>query len=330
MIGEKVKDRNLEALRREHKSKFKARNTSSVKNQWERGGAALEQTKEESRKEKLGEKQFGVKTGWKSSRLRTRKKGNVKFLVAALASLVLLSLALLLLYRFLSNMGTRDRSIDQISWESSQENIASAYVADSSSEWEVSDQEESASSASSADKEPENMTWTFEDVLALQVSSPGQGTSEQLSPTAEEIAERYGKASSGSVAKDGEEKALYLFYLSSGGGQIVKLYFNLIGDQYRLNTIRGEGLLSQSQSTHSDLWTEEDFQDFTVDKSAPSKNLQAVLERFGVPQVINKSADYKNQTTVYIKYKLKDGRYLYLEFVLSPTGDYELTRKSVY
>ena len=174
------------------------------------------------------------------------------------------------------------------------------------------------------------MTWTFEDVLALHVSSPGQGASEQLSPTAEEIAERYGKASSGSVAKDGEERALYLFYLSSGGGQIVKLYFNLIGDQYRLNTIRGEGLLSQSQSTHSDLWTEEDFQDFTVDKSAPSKNLQAVLERFGVLQVINKSADYKNQTTVYIKYKLKDQRYLYLEFVLSSTGDYELTRKSVY
>lgn len=325
-----MKDRNLEALRREHKSKFKARNTSSVKNQWERGGAALEQTKEESRKEKLGEKQFGVKSGWKSKRLRTRKKGNVKFLVAALASLVLLSLVFLLLYRFLSNMGTHDGSIDQISWESSQENIASAYVADSSSEWEASEPQVSASSASSADKEPENMTWTFEDVLALQVSSPGQGTSEQLSPTAEEIAERYGKASSGSVAKDGEEKALYLFYLSSGGGQIVKLYFNLIGDQYRLNTIRGEGLTSQSQLSHSDLWTEEDFQDFTVDKSAPSKNLQAVLERFGVPQVINKSADYKNQTTVYIKYKLKDGRYLYLEFVLSPTGDYELARKSVY
>lgn len=325
-----MKDRNLEALRREHKSKFKARNTSSVKNQRERGGAALEQTKEETRKDKLGEKQFGVKTGWKSRRLRTRKKRDVKFLVAALASLVLLSLAFLLLYRFLSNMGTRDRSIDQISWESSQENIASAYVADSSSEWEASEPQESASSASSADKEPENMTWTFEDVLALHVSSPGQGASEQLSPTAEEIAERYGKASSGSVAKDGEERALYLFYLSSGGGQIVKLYFNLIGDQYRLNTIRGEGLLSQSQSTHSDLWTEEDFQDFTVDKSAPSKNLQAVLERFGVLQVINKSADYKNQTTVYIKYKLKDGRYLYLEFVLSSTGDYELTRKSVY
>lgn len=325
-----MRDRNLEALRREHKSKFKARNTSSVKNQRERGGATLEQTKEEARKEKQGEKQLGVKSGWKSKTLRTRKKGNVKFLVTALASLVLLSLVLLLIYRFLSNMGTHDRSIDQISWESSQENIASAYVADSSSEWEVSDQEESASSASSADKEPENMTWTFEDVLALHVSSPGQGASEQLSLTAEEIAERYGKASSGSVAKDGEEKALYLFYLSSGGGQIVKLYFNLIGDQYRLNTIRGEGLTSQSQSSHSDLWTEEDFQDFTVDKSAPSKNLQAVLERFGVPQVINKSADYKNQTTVYIKYKLKDGRYLYLEFVLSPTGDYELTRKSIY
>lgn len=325
-----MKDRNLEALRREHKSKFKARNTSSVKNQRERGGATLEETKEETRKDKLGEKQFGVKTGWKSRRLRTRKKRDVKFLVAALASLVLLSLAFLLLYRFLSNMGTRDRSIDQISWESSQENIASAYVADSSSEWEASEPQESASSASSADKEPENMTWTFEDVLALHVSSPGQGASEQLSPTAEEIAERYGKASSGSVAKDGEERALYLFYLSSGGGQIVKLYFNLIGDQYRLNTIRGEGLLSQSQSTHSDLWTEGDFQDFTVDKSAPSKNLQAVLERFGVLQVINKSADYKNQTTVYIKYKLKDQRYLYLEFVLSSTGDYELTRKSVY
>ena len=325
-----MKDRNLEALRREHKSKFKARNTSSVKNQRERGGATLEQTKEEARKEKQGEKQLGVKSGWKSKTLRTRKKGNVKFLVTALASLVLLSLVLLLIYRFLSNMGTHDRSIDQISWESSQENIASAYVADSSSEWEVSDQEESASSASSADKEPENMTWTFEDVLALHVSSPGQGASEQLSLTAEEIAERYGKASSGSVAKDGEEKALYLFYLSSGGGQIVKLYFNLIGDQYRLNTIRGEGLTSQSQSSHSDLWTEEDFQDFTVDKSAPSKNLQAVLERFGVPQVINTSADYKNPTTVYIKYKLKDGRYLYLEFVLSPTGDYELTRKSIY
>ncbi|MCF1285059.1 hypothetical protein [Streptococcus sinensis] len=138
-----MKDRNLEALRREHKSKFKARNTSSIKNQRERGGAALEQTKEEARKEKLGDNQFGVKTGWKSKSLRTRKKGNIKFLVAALMSLVLLSLALLLLYRFLSNMGTRDRSIDQISWESSQENIASAYVADSSSsEWEASEQEE--------------------------------------------------------------------------------------------------------------------------------------------------------------------------------------------
>ena len=101
-----MKDRNLEALRREHKSKFKARNTSSVKNQRERG-VTLEQTKEEERKEKLGEKQFGVKTGWKSRRLRTRKKRDVKFLVAALASLVLLSLAFLLLYRFLSNMGTK-------------------------------------------------------------------------------------------------------------------------------------------------------------------------------------------------------------------------------
>ena len=40
-----MKDRNLEALRREHKSKFKARNISSVKNQRERGGAALEQIK---------------------------------------------------------------------------------------------------------------------------------------------------------------------------------------------------------------------------------------------------------------------------------------------
>lgn len=40
-----MKDRNLEALRREHKSKFKARNTSSIKNQRERVGAALEQTK---------------------------------------------------------------------------------------------------------------------------------------------------------------------------------------------------------------------------------------------------------------------------------------------
>lgn len=40
-----MKDRNLETLRREHKSKFKARNTSSVKNQRERGGADLEQTK---------------------------------------------------------------------------------------------------------------------------------------------------------------------------------------------------------------------------------------------------------------------------------------------
>ena len=58
-----MKDRNLEALRREHKSKFKARNTSSVKTQRERGGAALEQTKEEARKEKLGDNQFGFKTG---------------------------------------------------------------------------------------------------------------------------------------------------------------------------------------------------------------------------------------------------------------------------
>ena len=59
-----MKDRNLEALRREHKSKFKARNTSSVKNQREREGAALAQIKAlskpihkaKSRKLKLSQK----------------------------------------------------------------------------------------------------------------------------------------------------------------------------------------------------------------------------------------------------------------------------------
>ncbi len=180
-------------------------------------------------------------------------------------------------------MGTHDKSIDQISWESSQENIASACVADSSSsEWDASEQEESASSASSADRSQK--IWlgeAFEDVLALHVSSPGQGARVSNGLRQQrKLLNDMEKQVQGSVAKDGEEKALYsTLSLSSGGGQNRPSSISALSE-ISIGWIQfEEGLTSQSQLSHSDLWTEEDFQDFTVDKSAPSRNLQEAVLR---------------------------------------------------
>ena len=106
--------------------------------------------------------------------------------------------------------------------------------------------------------------------------------------------------------------------------------FKKIDGKYRLSTIRGNLLSSSLYSSGSEALTEADFQDLKADEFGQGAHIQDVVSRFGLPQVINKSVDYKDRTIVYLKYQLTNKNYLYLDFALSKTGDYRLTRKYVY
>ena len=189
-----MKDRNLEALRREHKSKFKARNTSSVKNQRERG-VTLEQTKEEERKEKQ----------------RTESAGNpngqllAKSVLSRYASLLLIAAVLVGLISFLM-MYMRPTSKP----EGNQSAISSVNTVPTESENKIEILTENNSSFIEDNRE---VDFQFEDIFELIK------TMNQPNVSPEDIVEKYGKASSGSVDN------------SVKGSQLVELTYKLIGEK---------------------------------------------------------------------------------------------------
>ena len=238
---------------------------------------------------------------------------------------------LISIFRYVSsNKGSQERNTYQSSWSSSEASESYSFSEASSRSWEVPEDETSQEATAYVDKKAANFTWTFDDVLALQVYSSEQQVSGQDAPTAEEIIERFGKATSGGENNNGSDDTLYLFYSESSGQQTASLLFKKIDGKYRLSTIRGNQLSSSLYSSGSETLTEADFQDLKADEFGQGTHIQDVVSRFGLPQVINKSVDYKDRTIVYLKYKLTNKSYLYLDFALSKTGDYRLTRKYVY
>ena len=317
-----MKKRDLESLRQQHKAKFTGGKSASAKKEQRQPQKSpdIDKTKEESHQLPTGEKKLETKTDWKQGEFVEKRRKNLKWVWTS-GSILLVILVLIPIFRYVSsNKGSQERNTYQSSWSSSEE----------SESYSFSEDEDSQEATAYVDKKAANFAWTFDDILALQVYSSEQQGSGQDAPTAEEIIERFGKATSGGESNNGSDDTLYLFYSESSGQQTASLLFKKIDGKYRLSTIRGNQLSSSLYSSGSETLTEADFQDLKADEFGQGAHIQDVVSRFGLPQVINKSVDYKDRTIVYLKYKLTNKSYLYLDFALSKTGDYRLTRKYVY
>ena len=324
-----MKKRDLESLRQQHKAKFTGGKSASAKKDQREPQISpdIDETKEESGQLLTGKQKSETKNNWKQGEFVEKRRKNLKWVWSIL--LVILVVASIF-WHISSNKRSQERNTYQSSWSSSEESESYSFSETSSRSWEVPEDETSQEATVYVDKKAANFTWTFDDILALQVYSSEQQVSGQDVPTAEEIIERFGKATSGGENNNGSDDTLYLFYSESSGQQTASLLFKKIDGKYRLSTIRGNQLSSSLYSSGSETLTEADFQGLKADEFGQGTHIQDVVSRFGLPQVINKSVDYKDRTIVYLKYKLTNKSYLYLDFALSKTGDYRLTRKYVY
>lgn len=327
-----MKKRDLESLRQQHKAKFTGGKSASAKKEQRQAqtSPAVDKVKDKPRQLSTKKQKPDTKTDWKQRELVAMWRRNSKWIWRS-GSILLVILVIASIFRYVSsNKEIQERNTYQSSWSSSEESESYSFSETSSRSWEVPEDETSQEATAYVDKKVANFTWTFDDILALQVYSSEQRASGQDAPTAEEIIKRYGKASSGGESNNGSDDTLYLFYSESSGQETTSLLFKKIDGYYRLSTIRGNLLSSSLYSSGSEALTEADFQDLKADEFGQGAHIQDVVSRFGLPQVINKSVDYKDRTIVYLKYQLTNKSYLYLDFALSNTGDYRLTRKYVY
>ena len=327
-----MKKRDLESLRQQHKAKFTGGKSASAKKDQREPQISpdIDETKEESGQLLTGKQKSETKNNWKQGEFVEKRRKNLKWVWTSGSILLVILVVASIFWHISSNKRSQERNTYQSSWSSSEESESYSFSETSSRSWEVPEDETSQEATVYVDKKAANFTWTFDDILALQVYSSEQQVSGQDVPTAEEIIERFGKATSGGENNNGSDDTLYLFYSESSGQQTASLLFKKIDGKYRLSTIRGNQLSSSLYSSGSETLTEADFQGLKADEVGQGTHIQDVVSRFGLPQVINKSVDYKDRTIVYLKYKLTNKSYLYLDFALSKTGDYRLTRKYVY
>ena len=327
-----MKKRDLESLRQQHKAKFTGGKSATAKKDQREPQISpdIDETKEESGQLLTGKQKSETKNNWKQGEFVEKRRKNLKWVWTSGSILLVILVVASIFWHISSNKRSQERNTYQSSWSSSEESESYSFSETSSRSWEVPEDETSQEATVYVDKKAANFTWTFDDILALQVYSSEQQVSGQDVPTAEEIIERFGKATSGGENNNGSDDTLYLFYSESSGQQTASLLFKKIDGKYRLSTIRGNQLSSSLYSSGSETLTEADFQGLKADEFGQGTHIQDVVSRFGLPQVINKSVDYKDRTIVYLKYKLTNKSYLYLDFALSKTGDYRLTRKYVY
>lgn len=327
-----MKKRDLESLRQQHKAKFTGGKSASAKKDQREPQISpdIDETKEEPGQLLTGKQKSETKNNWKQGEFVEKRRKNLKWVWTSGSILLVILVVASIFWHISSNKRSQERNTYQSSWSSSKESESYSFSETSSRSWEIPEDETSQETTAYVDKKAANFTWTFDDVLALQAYSSEQQVSGQDAPTAEEIIERFGKATSGGESNNGSDDTLYLFYSESSGQQTASLLFKKIDGKYRLSTIRGNQLSSMLYSSGSKTLTEADFQDLKADEFGQGAHIQDVVSRFGLPQVINKSVDYKDRTIVYLKYQLTNKSYLYLDFALSKTGDYRLTRKYVY
>ena len=276
-----MKDRNLEALRREHKSKFKARNTSSVRNQRERGGAALEQTKEETRKYT----QRTESTGKPNGQLLA------KSVLSRYASLLVIAAGLVRLISFLMMyMRPTFKS------EGNQSAISSVHTVPAESENKIEILTESSSPFIEDNREVDS---PFEEIFELikTMNEPN------VSP--EDIVEKYGKASSGSVDNRVENSQLVLLsYKLTGRKGVVNMHLRSAGGGMELSTVSVTFFQNAGESITK---TVDDYRSLIPQSKREGMEIKQAIAELGMPKSIYAHKTLKKQVDFFsISYPTKE------------------------
>lgn len=294
-----MKDRNLEALRREHKSKFKARNTSSVKNQRERGGAALEQTKEETRKEKRRTESAGKPNGQLLAKSWLSPYASLLVIAAGLVGLI----SFLMVY-----MRPTFKS------EGNQSAISSVNTVPTESENRIEILKESSSPFIEDNRE---VDFPFEEIFELIK------TMNQPNVSPEDIVEKYGKASSGSVDNRVENSQLVLLsYKLTGRKGVVNMRLRSTGGGMELYTVSAAFFQNAGESITK---TVDDYRSLIPKSDREGLEVKQAIAELGMPKTIYASKSVKGQVdSISLSYSTTDNMTVSLYFD-EVNGTYRLT-----
>ena len=255
-----MKDRNLEALRREHKSKFKARNTLSVKNQRERGGAALEQIKEEARKEKRRTESTGKPNGQLLAKSALSRYASLLVIAAGLVGLI----SFLMMY-----MRPTFKS------EGNQSAISSVNTVPTESENKIEILTEGNSAFIEKNRE---VDFPFEEIFELIK------TMNQPNVSPEDIVEKYGKASSGSVDNRVENSQLVLLsYKLTGRKGVVNMRLRSTGGGMELSTVSATFFQNAGESITK---TVDDYRSLIPQSKQEGREIKQAIAELGMPKRI--------------------------------------------
>lgn len=298
-----MKDRNLEALRREHKSKFKARNTSSVKSQRERGGAALEQTKEEARKEKQRTESAVNPNGQLLAKsVLSSWLSRYAYLLVMAAGLVGL-ISLLMVY-----MRPTFKS------EGNQSAISSVNTVPTESENRIEILTEENSAFIEKNRE---VDFPFEEILELikTMNEPN------VSP--EDIVKKYGKASSGSEDNSVKgSKLVTLSYNLVGRKGVVDMHLRNAGGGMELSTVSVTFFQNAGESITK---TVDDYRSLIPKSDREGMEVKQAIEELGMPKSIYAHKTLKKQVDFFsMSYPTKEKMSVSLYFD-EVNGTYRLT-----
>ena len=255
-----MKDRNLEALRRKHKSKFKARNTSSVKNQRERGGVALEQTKEEARKYTQRTESTGKPNGQLLAKSVLSRYASLLVIAAGLVGLI----SFLMMY-----MRPTFKS------EGNQSAISSVNTVPTESENKIEILTEGNSAFIEKNRE---VDFQFEEIFELIK------TMNQPNVSPEDIVERYGKASSGSVDNRVENSQLVLLsYKLTGRKGVVNMRLRSTGGGMELSTVSATFFQNAGESITK---TVDDYRSLIPQSKQEGMEIKQAIAELGMPKRI--------------------------------------------
>ena len=255
-----MKDRNLEALRREHKSKFKARNTSSVKNQRERGGGALEQTKEEVRKYTQRTESTGKPNGQLLAKSVLSRYASLLVIAAGLMGLI----SFLMMY-----MRPTFKS------EGNQSAISSVNTVPTESENKIEILTEGNSAFIEKNRE---VDFPFEEIFELIK------TMNQPNVSPEDIVEKYGKASSGSVDNRVENSQLVLLsYKLTGRKGVVNMRLRSTGGGMELSTVSATFFQNAGESITK---TVDDYRSLIPQSKQEGMEIKQAIAELGMPKRI--------------------------------------------
>lgn len=284
-----MKDRNLEALRREHKSKFKARNISSVKNQRERGGAALEQTKEEARKEKRRTESAGKPNGQLLAKSVLSRYASLLVIAAGLVGLI----SFLMMY-----MRPTFKS------EGNQSAISSVNTVPTESENKIEILTESSSPFIEDNRE---VDFPFEEILELikTMNEPN------VSP--EDIVEKYGKASSGSEDNSVKgSKLMTLSYNLVGRKGVVNMHLRSAGGGMELYSVSADFFQNAGESITKSV---DDYRTLIPQDKQEGMEVKQAIEELGMPKNIYAHKPVKGKVdSLLLEYSTTDNMTVSLFF----------------